>query len=423
MQKNYQFGLYTVLTTVIIFIVIGGFNLVIDPYGVYRLVRIPGVNVYKPVVYTNSRWAKAQAIEMIRPRSLVLGDSRTEIGIDPDSVYWRHRTSPSYNLSIASGNMQDTLAYFKYANSIVPIKHVILGLDLLMFKAGNNPMQRAGFSWLEGLQQRPRATDIPKNRTYGLFSLNASKASIQTILAQHGRDIAPFYANGMRDTTPLVDRQARVGVKRQFLASEKNFIYRHMYARTPTGEFLYAAHPMHSPGLDAFRELLDICVKSNIDIVVFISPVHARQLEIIRNEGSWDIFEEWERQIVNIVDLANKQLPKNDAIPLWDFADYNAITMELPPAIGNKQASMKWYWESSHYKSAVGEIILEKIFDAKSKKPILNGFGTPLDKRTIEAHLSEIRRQQQNYANMFPGEISDVQSLFARPVRKLLPIN
>ena len=85
-------------------VAIGGVNAVVDPYGIFDLVRLPGVNVEKPQrLATGGRIQKSVRLSRGRYDTLILGSSRTQIGIDPQSPVLAGRRA--YNAALAGTNM------------------------------------------------------------------------------------------------------------------------------------------------------------------------------------------------------------------------------------------------------------------------------------------------------------------------------
>jgi hypothetical protein len=79
---------------------------------------------------------------------------------------------------------------------------------------------------------------------------------------------------------------------------------------------------------------------------------------------------------------------------LWDFSGYSAQTTEKVPG---GRAQMNGYLESSHYKEALGDTILERIFDPAAPERHGDGFGVRLRPGNIEPHLSRLRAERAHY--------------------------
>ena len=103
MKKQNAFILYAVLAAGLTLVFVSLANAIIDPFGVFRWMEIPGVNIHKPAINIEDSRNKLQAIGLIKPQSLVLGSSRTETGINPNSPYWLDTKLPQSALSFWIG--------------------------------------------------------------------------------------------------------------------------------------------------------------------------------------------------------------------------------------------------------------------------------------------------------------------------------
>ena len=56
--------------------IVAVFNAMVDPYNIYHLITIPGLNANKPSIYHRVRLLKAYEVRRIKPQSIILGTSR-----------------------------------------------------------------------------------------------------------------------------------------------------------------------------------------------------------------------------------------------------------------------------------------------------------------------------------------------------------
>ena len=99
------------------------------------------------------------------------------------------------------------------------------------------------------------------------------------------------------------------------------------------------------------------------------------------------------------------------AYSLWDFSGYNSITTETVPAAGSPD-KMRWYSDSSHYNRACGDLILDRIFGHHDPARLIpQDFGTLIDERTIDAHLSDIREARAQYSETHPADVQEMAAL------------
>lgn len=396
MKNKKQFIKAIFFTIIFILTLTGLTNFIVDPFDSFQIINIDGLNTNKPALYTNNSVAKARNVNKLKPVSLVLGNSRSEVGINPDSDLWRGAGYPRFNLSLASGDIADALTFLKFANTIQPVKHVILTADFLMFKADRVTTKNRETKRKDRLNQFYEDEGPTVSWFYSLFSLDALKASLHTLGIQDSTREYRYTRNGMRSYRILEFEQQRSGHHRMFEQSEKYFKNEKFYEKIDNDHYLFSAKTRTAPGLDAFQELLEMCNKNNIELVIFISPVHARQLNLIKQYKNWEEFENWKRTLVDIMHNANQNRAPDQQIALWDFSGYNAITTEMVPVTGDNKTKMKWYWESSHYKEITGDIILKRMFNHPLPAPVADDFGVRLTKENIESHINRINSKRNS---------------------------
>ena len=155
--------------------------------------------------------------------------------------------------------------------------------------------------------------------------------------------------------------------------------------------------------------MIRVAQQHEITVKLFISPIHARQLEAIRIMNLYPIFEQWKRDLVTILSEEKANYT------LWDFTGYNQWTTEAIPA--DPKQTMRWYWESSHYKIALGNKVLDRLF-ADYFESQQDDFGVILTSEGIEMHLAQIRWARQAYQRNYPQEIKELKTLAQQVVHK-----
>ena len=104
--------------------------------------------------------------------------------------------------------------------------------------------------------------------------------------------------------------------------------------------------------MDAFKEIMALSQKHDIIVHPFISPVHIRQLNIIDTSKRLPEYYRWKSDLI-------KSITKIHPITkLWDFSFIPDISNEK---VTDGNVKMKWYWESQHYKEALGEYVIDTM--------------------------------------------------------------
>ncbi|HYL60328.1 MAG TPA: hypothetical protein VEU51_15780 [Candidatus Acidoferrales bacterium] len=102
----------------------------------------------------------------------------------------------------------------------------------------------------------------------------------------------------------------------------------------------YAAYRPSREFMLRLRETVAAARARGIDVVMFVPPMSEYELELIRQSGQWETFQEFKRQLALIG-------------PYWDFSGYNTMarTDEL-------------FMHVMHFKIAVGQLMLRIVLGA-----------------------------------------------------------
>ena len=350
-------------------------NLAIDPYGVHNAPKILKLNYLKPVQYNNIKLFKAVKVAQIKPKTVFLGSSRTGIGLDPTHPVITNL--PSYNLALVGSNIYEINHYLKHAIANQPqLNTVVLGIDFFMFNAFHQ--NGADFN----LDRLNKTAITNQDFLNTVLSTDALVSSIETIQANiKPQEYKLLNSNGLHYTSYLT----QPNISKKF----KNTISAYLNKGGA-----YYQYQISQEFLARFQEIVELCQQNNIDLKVFISPSHATQWEAIYTAGIWSEFEQWKRKIVKIT-------------PVWDFSGYNSITTET---ISKEMVN---YWDSSHYTKAVGDLILNRIFQYR-EETVPQDFGILITPQNIESHLLEIQSQRQAWIENNPETLKFVNNLKRR---------
>lgn len=367
----------------------------VDPYRMYGTPAVPGWTVLKPRIFTHYFPAKLYQLERVRPNTLLLGNSRVEAGLNPQSAQWSASDRPVYNAALAGRGLRAALDMLCDAVAIHPPKTVILGLDIVDFLEKPNrlppsaPPIRADERRLlvdrDGRPNPDRLLQMWRDRWATTLTIDAVVDSMTTLLEQDPQDdstITPLGFNPMNEYRWFVKRQGY-----HTLFSQKNEMYMKEYKDSPAPDFI---HPLRYASFRYLKDIMDICVAHKIRLLMFIHPYHADFLDMLHKDGLWRSFMAWKRALVRVTQA---WMPAGSDDPrLFDFSGYNAFTTEPVPPSGDLHAAMRWYWESGHYKSALGEKMLARMLHG------VPGFGVALNAATIDQVVMRDNASAGGYA-------------------------
>jgi hypothetical protein len=83
---------------------------------------------------------------------------------------------------------------------------------------------------------------------------------------------------------------------------------------------------------------------------------------------------------------------------------------------------MKWYWESSHYRKELGDLVLDRVLGYRATGRVVpEDFGILLTRESLAQHLSDIRHGAIAYRDAHPDQWLEIEQLGADVERKKHP--
>lgn len=380
-------------------------NVLIDPYVIFDMPRIAGLNARKPAVRTQQPLMKAEEVVREKPRTVLLGSSRVDIGLDATYTAWSPEFRPVYNLALPGGSPYTALRYLQHVVAEKPPAVVMLGLDFEYFLSKD--LLAARWQLPDSEEARLAVDDdgrLNEKRRWrrardlfnGAVSFDALMDSASTL-----------YANVTGESHDIASGSWLTNAKHMWGAPVPSayFIAMNLLALGAKGSAEDARV------VDDVKAILDLCSQHGIRAVLFINPVHADDLETIDLLGYWTLFEDWKRQMLALAGDGSERNPYA-AVQIWDFTGYGRYTTE-PVCEG--ACELTWFWDSFHYTPALGNLVIRALNGVDSE-----GFGTLLKPENIEAHLLSIREQQRAYRENNPGaskRVLGLQTLISQPGR------
>jgi hypothetical protein len=334
---------------------IAGLAVGVDPWFVFGTPRLAGFNAVKPRAVAHSTLAKTYQLARVCGRTLLLGNSRVEVGLDPESPAWPESLRPVFNAGAAGAGPAFALATLERALAACPPRLVVAEVDFPDFlTAPEAPRPGAPAPPRDGLVTR--LGDWAR----AALSLDALSDSFATLLAQHAPaspTLTPLGFNPLREYAREVAAHGYAPLFAEKLADYA------MQLRSAPEPVLDAAH---SAPLRILAALIRRAEARGAALVLFVPPYHASYLDLLRRSGRWETFLAWKRSLAALVPDAGAA-PLDPAalagqIRLIDFsADHPTLHEPVPPR-GDTTTPMRFYWESGHFKPALGEAIIARLF-------------------------------------------------------------
>ena len=381
-------------------------NVVVDPYRIFGWVDVAGFNARKPRAMEQGYLSKIAAVATIRPERVIVGNSRAQVGLDPESAQW-HDSLITYNAALPGTGPGSALELMRTAQAAGRLKESVVGLDFLDFLVDDRSRGAAAAAPPMVADPRPTKTDAP---SLGLRTLMGVTVSFDALL-DSAYTVATQDIDAMPDLTrlgflPMRDYLAmakREGYSAFFLQRDQENAA--TYLRDPKA--LFDASGRTSPQWRQLGEIKRLCDGLERGCKFLIYPYHAHVLEMFAMTGLWNAFEEWKRELVRRLDPGSTT-DNESRIVLWDFSGYHRYACERVPQLGDRVTTVRWYWESGHFKRELGDRIIARVRGDDSPD-----FGVRLDASTINAALARIRRDRDRYREENKGDVAALAKLVA----------
>ncbi len=395
-------------------ILVSGFNILVDPFAMYRAMEIPGFNISKPSIYRRMRLYKAFEIKRVKPQTVIVGSSRTHVGLRCSHQALSRLAGPCYNLAFDGATTKEIYFYLRHAHAIRPLQHVILGLD--RYHATSAPaFTRSDYDpLLLYSPEMPRWLNVMTADVRLLTHFDTLRASIHTLRSQD--DPAPhwFASDGQR-LGDIFFRQVEPtfiqdGPRAYFDAIDRQEV-QDQFGPIPTKQQPKSPVDLEESALAYIRRIVEFCRSQQIDLRIFITPTHVHQSEISVALWGEPSLESGKRALVQLLTEDAARFPDRPLISLMDFNGYSPITTEPLPPIGSRK-EMRFYWDSSHFKEIVGDYILDRLFAVRTAgRPVPPDFGILLNAKTLDTALAREREARMEYLRKFPKDVAALQAL------------
>lgn len=367
-----QFVTRLALINLTILILTCSLNYWIDGLSLHHL---PDETNYFSRGANNSALSKQYYLTKVKPDTIYFGSSRVQVGLParPDLVGGQE----VYNAGLVGASLGQWAPFASHFLNIAEPKRIVIGIDFFSFST------KQGTSELDLSMLEPRyivylAKLIAVNLGQSL-SLPETYHSIKAMTGAYKGEETKF--NFGQTTAALMKK-----------ADDSGKAVNEFKKRLKLTFIKPSEDVADDKAWFMFDDLVAESCQKNIKTRIYIHPTHALTVESIRQNGTWLQFEQWKMDLAN---LATRYHHQKCDIKIFDFSGYNAITTETIQGL-SPTTSLRYYWEASHYKSNVGELILNRLFSTTANG-IPKDFGRELRQDTVDDVLSAIREEQSHY--------------------------
>jgi hypothetical protein len=325
-------------------------NYLVDPYDVF------GTRLLPHQFQINDRFNKIEAIKRRKGafNSYIMGSSRA-LEIDPGRLESYLPESKFYNLAVTGATQEDHLKHLEYLlfnNYAVKNLYLQIDMDFLANHVGDHDY---ALLLHPDVTRQNRALYYVKYLT--VLPTEHLKAKIQFNVTNrhHTMDVhnhCEIKTTGMC-RSPFHEERIRKDPE-QYIADEPSF---HRHANRE-------GHAEIAGNILALKTLKSLCDDHHVRCIFFTSPVYRTRMDQMNAHDYLEAL----AQISVITEF-------------YDFGGYNTVTLDAHN-----------YYESSHYRPHVGDLIAARIFgDPRIATP--SDFGVRVTSNNKERHLRQVRWQ------------------------------
>lgn len=365
-------------------------NYLVDPYVTHQW-DSAAVMRLRPPQEKLSAWGKTYAVSRYRPTVVYLGNSRTELGLPAPAPMFAGRAV--FNGALSGATLREGIAMARHASRFAQLHTVVWGLDAPTFSltVGNSDVQAdllaegPGYALRRTLLDFKRALSV--DMTLATASLLAGRfgAVCRSSLAFHGQrddDCIRDKLQGWRSTAAT--------------------------ARPRIEEFVRGDGPTPA-ALAAFDAQVAALCRAGTRVLLYTNPTHATTIDALYWAGKGPAMERW---LADLTALAARHRASGCTVRLVDFAGFNRVTTDPMPPAGSG-ATMRYYWEPSHYRANVGRMVLARV-TATAQGPEGDDFGAELTPAMLPAHLERMRNALLRYRRERPAETALAREIGTR---------
>lgn len=389
----------------------------VDPYLVFGSPRVTGINDIKSALTQHEPMMKAYQASRSCGKTVILGSSRSGVGLDPLSPTWPAALRPVYNLSVAGTDLEDGLrlldALLAHCGLADPPTTLIVGLDLEAFlqpvlPPGSQVVLRAEADLAQDerlrlLAQRDRElalsnTRLWKDRAVSLLTTGALADSIGTVYASARSGGANLLSNGQ--SSDWLFRQWTLADGPGALFHQKHSLTARRFSKPHR---LDLAPDAPAQALAPVAALLALAQRHKMAVRLGVQPSHVTHHELMDALGYWQSFERWKGAIA---DAAHAARHRGLDVIAWDLGGYDKVFQERVAPRGGARTPMAAFWDPVHYNTVLGQRIIANLTGTAAAESVL---GAELRPETIAQRHLQVRQDRAAWRHSHPDLMAEVQ--------------
>ena len=363
--------------------VVATLNYQVDPYLIHQWDSaevqrlLPGREKLSP-------WGKTYALARFQPQVLYAGNSRTELGLPVQTSWFGGRRV--FNAALSGASLADAAAMVRHAAAVSKLDTVVWGIDAPSFsmEIGNTDFDRELVAVDRFYLLRRSLINLKR-----ALSVDMTLDSVRVLRGTFGSVCQSSLALlGQRDGHCVRDRIYSLGgTSKTILPRVRDFAR----GGGPTAE-----------AMQELAQTAEALCRGGTRLRLYINPTHAMTIDALYWAGKWQALESWQAQLA---ELAQRQRQQGCDVRVFDFSGFNSVTTEAPPQ-DSGTADMHNYWETSHYRENVGQMVLARMFGSGEAR-----FGVELRPQSLIQHQAAQRMARDRYHQEHATETALVRSV------------
>lgn len=374
-----------------------GFTVFMDPFDWWGTPRIEGLNAQRSGGNEHVSWVKPRQYARGAPwGAVVAGNSRVQLGFDPDAAAWPEKLRPVYNFGLPGASFPALVDRLEWTLPKAPPAVLMVGLDLVDFRVSAEEWA----AWEPRRRTPPAALERAQRMLQATLSLDALGAAIAAVPHQRSAFPADLTAAGFLPMRPYERIARRTGQAAMFDQRNRenfaNYLARPKAVRWPG--------PGGSDAWEALDRVKALAHAHGIRLIVFTYPYHRDLLLGLDRAGLSPALADFR--------LAVAQWAQQHGVEAWDFTRLNAWTTVRVPEPGDRTTLLQDYWEAGHFRAAMGERMAAAMLSGQAA----DGFGARLS--VAEAQRVNAGWQGGLAAALAadPAGVARLERLYARPL-------
>jgi hypothetical protein len=387
MRGPRSFLLAWVISLAVLAVLVAMVNLVVDPYEVFGTPRIAGVSRFKPITRNHALLAKTFQVARTRPVTVLIGSSPVHIGIDAAALAWPAAMEPVYNYGIPGAYETSTsLLTLQEAVATGAVKNAVVFLDFQNFFSPENPdpdlledERRFRFA-ADGAANPDSRLKRAEDMFLAVGTMGALLDSVTTIASQERANVLNLAPDGSGTEADFIDAARTDGMHELFAQKDAFEAERARKVAAVMADWRGTL-----PDMDAVAAIVAFARGHGINLTLVIAPHHADALEIYWRAGLWPRVEQLKVELTTLA-------AQGGGVTLWDFLDYSSFATEPVPPASDRRTPTSWFWEPTHFKKQLGEIMIQRMFGSGAP-----AFGVQLMPANLAQRNARVRADRQAF--------------------------